>query len=59
MKQLISKYEEEKQAKDNKITDFENRVAELDKKLQEASQTEVNFVVICCHCVNKGKLPLP
>ncbi|KAG0605722.1 hypothetical protein M758_9G082700 [Ceratodon purpureus] len=32
LKQLISKYEEEKQANDNKITDFENRVAQLDKK---------------------------
>ncbi|KAG0631925.1 hypothetical protein M758_1G290700 [Ceratodon purpureus] len=42
LKQLISKYEEEKQAKDNKITDFENRVAQLDKKLPETSQTEAS-----------------
>lgn len=42
LKVLISKNEEEKQAKDNRITDLENRVAELDRKLQEASQGEGN-----------------
>ena len=46
LKVLISKTEEEKQAKDNKITELENRVAELDRKLQEASQSEVNSIVL-------------
>lgn len=43
LKVMITKNEEEKQAKDNTITDFESRVAELDKKLQENLQNEV-----CC-----------
>lgn len=45
LKVLISKNEEEKQSRDSKISDLENRVAELDRKLQEAAQSEVNFAV--------------
>jgi phage shock protein A len=55
LKVLISKNEEEKQAKDNRITDLENRVAELDRKLQEASQGEVNLVVVCDQCLSTSK----
>lgn len=43
LKVVISKSEEEKQAKDIAITGFENRVAELDKKLQETLQNEVSL----------------
>lgn len=48
LKSVVTKFEEEKQAKNNQISDFENRVAELDRKLQDALQNEVfcSFIVI-------------
>lgn len=44
LKVVISKNEEEKQVKDSTITGFENRMAELDTRLQEAIQNEVSLL---------------
>lgn len=41
LKNIISKNEEEKQARDATISGLEKRVAELDQKLQEALHNEV------------------